>query len=195
MVNVKMIDTQGYGIHTMYEKQRERYLPMPDYDESSHDKVVLRLPGSVIDENYSQLLIERHDLTLSETVLLDRVQKHKPISSEAIDMLRKKNLVEGRKPNVFVAKDIAKDTDQKVEYSQHKGLNDKQCEALLLQALADHGSLTKQEISKLLWNILSDQLTEKQKQDKVDYILRKMKKNGKIYNKSKGNTSSWLLVK
>ena len=195
MVNVKMIDTQGYGIHTMYEKQRERYLPMPDYDESSHDKVVLRLPGSVIDENYSQLLIERHDLTLSETVLLDRVQKHKPISSEAIDMLRKKNLVEGRKTNVFVAKDIAKDTDQKVEYSQHKGLNDQQCEALLLQALADHGSLTKQEISKLLWNILSDQLTEKQKQDKVDYILRKMKKNGKIYNKSKGNTSSWLLVK
>ena len=99
---------------------------MPDYDESSHDKVVLRLPGSVIDENYSQLLIERHDLTLSETVLLDRVQKHKPISSQAIDMLRKKNLVEGRKPNVFVAKDIAKDTDHKVEYSQHKGLNDQQ---------------------------------------------------------------------
>lgn len=94
-----------------------------------------------------------------------------------------------------MAKDIAKDTYQKVEYSQHKGLNDQQCEAPLLQALADHGSLTKQEISKLLWNILSDQLTEKQKQDKVDYILRKMKKNGKIYNKSKGNTSSWLLVK
>ena len=107
IVNVKTIDTQGYGIHTMYEKQRERYLPMPDYDESPHDKVVLRLPGSVIDENYSQLLIERHGLTLSETVLPDRVQKHKPISSEAIDMLRKKNLVEGRRPNIFVAKDIA----------------------------------------------------------------------------------------
>jgi ATP-dependent DNA helicase RecG len=45
-----------------------------------------------------------------------------PISSEAIDMLRKKNLVEGRKPNVFVAKDIAKDTDHKVDLSQHKDL-------------------------------------------------------------------------
>lgn len=195
MVNVKMIDTQGYGIHTMYEKQRERYLPMPDYDESSHDKVVLRLPGSVIDENYSQLLIERHDLTLSETVLLDRVQKHKPIPSEAIDMLRKKNLVEGRKPNVFVAKDIAKDTDHKVEYSQHKGLNDQQCEALLLQALADHDSLTKQEISKLLWNILSDQLNDKQKETKINNILRKLKAKGKIINKSSGKQSSWFIVR
>ena len=194
MVNVKMIDTQGYGIHTMYEKQRERYLPMPDYDESSPNKVILRLPGSIIDENYSQLLMERKDLTLSETVLLDRVQKHKPIPSEAIDLLRKKKLVEGRKPNVFVSKHIAQDTGQKVEYSRHKGLEDKQCEALLLQALIDHGSLTKREVNRLLWNLLSDQLTDSQKETKINNILRKLKIKGKVINKSSGKQSSWFFV-
>ena len=32
MVNIRMIDTQGYGIHKMYQSQKDRYLPMPDYD-------------------------------------------------------------------------------------------------------------------------------------------------------------------
>lgn len=195
MVNVKMIDTQGYGIHTMFQKQKERYLPMPDYDDSSPSKVVLHLPGSIIDENYSKMLMERQDLTLSETVLLDRVQKHKPISPEATEMLKKKKLIEGKKGNFYVAKLVAQNTGQKVEYSKHKGLEDKKCEIFLLQSLGDHGSLTKQEIVRLLSDILPDQLSVKQKETKVYNILRKMKKAGRIYNESAGNRSSWFLVK
>ena len=34
MVNLKMIDTQGFGIHDMFQRQKDRYLPMPDYDKS-----------------------------------------------------------------------------------------------------------------------------------------------------------------
>ena len=37
--------------------QKERYLPMPDYDKSTATEVVLTLPGTVIDENYSLLLL------------------------------------------------------------------------------------------------------------------------------------------
>ena len=195
MVNVKMIDTQGYGIHTMFQKQKERYLPMPDYDDSSPSKVVLHLPGSIIDENYSKMLMERQDLSLSETVLLDRVQKHKPISPEAVEMLKKKKLIEGKKGNFYVAKLVAQNTGQKVEYSKHKGLEDKKCEMFLLQSLSDHGSLTKREIVRLLSDILPDQLSEQQKETKVYNILRKMKKAGQIYNESAGNRSSWFLVK
>ena len=195
MVNVKMIDTQGYGIHTMFQKQKERYLPMPDYDDSTPSKVVLHLPGSIIDENYSKMLMERQDLSLSETVLLDRVQKHKPISPEAVEMLKKKKLIEGKKGNFYVAKLVAQNTGQKVEYSKHKGLEDKKCEMFLLQSLSDHGSLTKREIVRLLSDILPDQLSEQQKETKVYNILRKMKKAGQIYNESAGNRSSWFLVK
>lgn len=195
MVNMKMIDTQGYGIHTMFQKQKERYLPMPDYDDSTQSKVVLRLPGSIIDENYSKMLMERQDLSLSETVLLDRVQKHKPISPEATKMLKKKKLIEGTNGNYYVAKIVAQNTGQKVEYSKHKGLEDHKCELFLIQSLDDHGSLTKKEIIRLLSDILPDQLSDKQKETKVYNILRKMKKAGRIYNESAGNRSSWFLVK
>ena len=195
MVNIKMIDTQGYGIHKMFVSQKERYLPMPDYDKSTATEVVLTLPGTVIDENYSLLLLENRNMSLTDAVLLDSVQKGKRISPEAIAMLRKRKLIEGRLPHIFIAKDIAQVTDQKIEYSKHKGLDDKKCEALLLDSLKDHGSLTKPEIVHLLWDVLPDQLDDKQKEYKINNLLRKLRKEGKISNTTiAGNKSTWALV-
>ena len=54
-----------------------------------------------------------------------------------------------------------------IEYSKHKGLDEKKCEALLLDSLKDHGSLTKTETVHLLWNVLPDQLDDKQKEYKI----------------------------
>lgn len=195
MVNIKMIDTQGYGIHKMFVSQKERYLPMPDYDKSSATEVVLTLPGTVIDENYSLLLLENRNLSLTDAVLLDSVQKGKRIPSEAVAMLRKRKLIEGRLPHIFIAKDIAQVTDKKIEYTKHKGLNDKKCEALLLDSLRDHGSLTKTEIVKLLWDVLPDQLDDKQREYKINNLLRKFRVKGLIRNTTvEGNKSTWVLV-
>ncbi len=65
--------------------------------------------------------------------------------------------------------------EQKIEYTKHKGLDDKKCEALLLDSLKDHGSLTKTEIVRLLWDVLPDQLDDKQKNNKLDYLPKKTK--------------------
>ena len=195
MVNIKMIDTQGYGIHKMFQSQKDRYLPMPDYDLSTSNEVVLNLPGTIIDENYSLMLLANQNLTLTDAVLLDQVQKGHSIGSEAIAMLRKRKLIEGRLPHIYVSKNIAQAIDQKVEYSKHKGLADKKCEALLLDSLKDHGSLSKKEIEMLLWVVLSDQLDDKQKKTKVYNILRKLRESGKVVNKTIGNKSLWTLVK
>ena len=195
MVNIKMIDTQGYGIHKMFQSQKDRYLPMPDYDLSTSNEVVLNLPGTIIDENYSLMLLANQNLTLTDAVLLDQVQKGHSIGSEAIAMLRKRKLIEGRLPHIYVSKNIAQAIDQKVEYSKHKGLADKKCEALLLDSLKDHGSLSKKEIEMLLWDVLSDQLDDKQKKTKVYNILRKLRESGKVVNKTIGNKSLWTLVK
>ena len=195
MVNIKMIDTQGYGIHKLFMKQKERYLPMPDYEGTTDSRVIMHLPGNVIDENYSLLLLSNHEVTLTDTILLDTIQKGKSISDEAMTMLRKKKLIEGRKPYVYIAKSLAQTTGTKVEYTKHKGLENKKCEALLLNSLKDHGSLTKQEIVHLLWDVLSDQLSDSQKENKVDNLLRKLKNAGKINNKTRGNISTWSLVK
>ena len=101
----------------------KRFFPMPDYDLSQQNKVVLKIYGQEIDSNYSKMLIQRNDLTLTEGILLDRVQKHFAINDFAADELRKKKLIEGRKPNYFVGAKIAKTTGQKAEYSKNKGMN------------------------------------------------------------------------
>lgn len=51
--------------------------------------------------------MEKSDISLTEAVLLDQVQRGKRISDSAIALLRKKRLIEGRKPNIFIAKSLA----------------------------------------------------------------------------------------
>ena len=195
MVNIKMIDTQGYGIHKMFASQKERFLPMPDYDKSTDSEVVLTLPGTVLDVNYSLMLLENHNLSLTDAVLLDQVQKGKEIPQTAVKMLRKRHLIEGRLPHIYISKQIAQATDKKVEYSRHKGLDDKKCETLLLDSLKDHGSLTKQEIVELLWDVLPNQLADNQKSNKIDYLLKRLRAKGLVQNKTIGNRSDWSLGK
>ena len=195
MVNLKMIDSQGYGIHNLFARQKERYLPMPDYDGTIEDGVVMHLPGTVINENYSLMLMAHPSMNLMEAVLLDLVQRGKYIEDTALELLRKKHLIEGRRPHVYVAKMVAQKTGKKIEYSKHKGLVSKSCEAMLLEALHDHGMLTKNDITGLLWGVLSDQLTDTQKKNKIDNILRRLRSGGIIKNHTVGNRSEWTLVK
>ena len=128
-------------------------------------------------------------------MLLDHVQRDKPISDEAFKQLRRQHLIEGRKPHLFVAKHIAQRADKKVEYSMHKGLDSKSCERLLIDSLKDHGALTRGEIDKLLWNVISDQLDDTPEKTKIGKILRKLRNDGIIQNETKGNVSNWSLVK
>lgn len=193
MVNVKMIDSQGYGIHNMFERQRSRFLPMPDY-KLTDNSVVMHLPGTVIDKNYSLLLMENSDINLTESILLDKVQKRQEIPYTACQALRKKHLIEGRYPNIYISKTVAGITDKKAEYSKHKGVNTDACEAVILSALNDHGVLSREEIDELVKDMVSDLLVETQKKRRVLYILEKMIKKGLIINITKGNISKYLLA-
>ena len=48
MAGLNMIDQMGYGIQRVYEIQRRRYLPMPDY-EVAEDAAVMTLYSGVVD--------------------------------------------------------------------------------------------------------------------------------------------------
>jgi len=181
MVNIRMIDTQGYGIHKMYQSQKDRYLPMPDYDLSTADEVILNLPGTIIDENYSLMLLANQDMSLMDAVLLDQVQKGKPINDSAIKKLRKEGLIEGRKPHLYVSKQIAKATNTQVEYTLKKGFNDAECQEWIMKALNDHKVLSRKQINELLWNKLPMDFTEEQKMSKIKNLLYKMHKNDEIW--------------
>jgi len=112
---------------------------------------------------------------------LDKVQKGKSISDDAIKMLRKAKLIEGRKPHLYVSKQIAKATNKQIEYTLKKGFNDAECQEWILKALNDHKVLSRKQINELLWNKLPIDYTEDQKVRKIGNLLTKLRKKGTIF--------------
>jgi ATP-dependent DNA helicase RecG len=193
MVNLNMIDSLGYGIHKMYKSQRKRYFPLPDYTKSTRDNVVLEIYGHTIDENYSKLLIEKKDdLSLTEVILLDKVQKNLAINDDAAKLLKNKKLIEGRKPNYYISASIAELTGQKAGYIRNRGFKDDHYKKLILEYLDKYGSASKDDIDKLILDILPEVLDKKQKENKVRNLLYTMhKKDKSIINKGTARKSSW----
>lgn len=195
MVNLGMIDRLGYGIHTMYLAQRNRYFPLPDYLLSEPQKVVLQIYGHSIDENYSKLLIERKDLPLSQVVLLDRVQKKFSITEQAATMLKKENLIEGRKPNYYVAASVAAATDDKAAYIKNKAFNKAYYKTLIIEYLTKYHKASRNEIDTLLMDKLSNILDDTRKRTKIRNLLYEMSKKDKtIVNQSTSTANPiWTL--
>lgn len=180
MVNIRMIDSQGYGIHTMFSRQKDRFLPMPDYTMNVEDGVLLTIPGNVIDIEYSVRLIQDTSIDLTTAVLLDRVQKHLPIPNDAIKKLRKEGLIEGRKPYLVISKALAQSAGREVAYSKQKPFSDTFCCDLIIKALTEHKSLPRHKINELVLEYLPQELSEQKKIYKVGNLLSKLKRNEKV---------------
>lgn len=63
----------------------------------------------------------------------------------------------------------------------------------MLEALKEHGSLSKAEINRLLKNKLPESLSSDQARNRIDSILRGLRKANKIKNQINGNHSIWML--
>lgn len=190
MVNLNMIDSMGYGIHKMYKSQKQRFFPLPDYSKSTRNEVVLEIYGHSIDENYSKLLIERKDdLTLTEVVLLDKVQKQQSITRDAANLLKKKLLVEGRFPSLHISATIAALTGDKADYMRQKGIDDSYCQKIILDYLNQFGKAKRTDLEAILLDKLPDVLDIQQKRDKVKNNLQTLKKQGIIIPEGK----TWIM--
>lgn len=179
MVNLNMIDTIGSGIKRMFIKQRERFFPLPDFDLSDSNKVVVKIAGRIWDENYTKLLMSKTDLDLKTVVLLDRVQKALPITEDEIKRLKKIGLIEGRKPNVYISSSIAKVTGDKSSYIKLRGFKDEHYKKMILEYLDKYNSASKQDIDNLILDILPDILDENKKENKVRNLVYAMSKKDK----------------
>jgi len=195
MVNLGMIDTMGYGIHTMYLSQKKRFFPLPDYILSEQQKVILQIYGHTIDENYSKLLIERKDLSLTKVILLDRVQKKLPITKEAASLLRKEKLIEGRNPNYFISASVAKVIGKEADYIKNRAFDKTYYKDLIIQYLKKYKKAGREDIDELIMDKLSNTLSEEQKRTKIRNLLYEMsKKDESIYNNSRStNKPEWKL--
>lgn len=195
MAELNMIDTMGYGIHLMHTKQAKRYFPMPDYNLSEGNSVCITIYGGVVDPAYSRLLIQKTDLSLSDILALDRVQKKLPIPDEKSKQLRRYRLIEGRKPNYHVSATVAAATDNKAEYIRTRGLDDDYYKTLITDYLSKFGRASRNEIDVFLWDKLSDALDDYQKSRKVGNLISNLRRSGKILNHGSNKSPIWKLVK
>ena len=193
MVNLNMIDTVGSGIRRIYNIQKEKYFPLPDYDLSEETRVKVTLYGKIIDENYSKILFEKTNLDIDKVILLDRVQKSYSITKEQSDYLKKDDLIEGRYPNIYISSDIAKITNKKVNYIENKGLDNAYYMDYIITYIKKFGSASRQEINDLIKPKLPSNLSSAQLDNKVRYLLGKLREEGKIVNIGTDKTPKWII--
>lgn len=194
MTELNMIDTMGYGIHDMHNRQAKRYLPMPDYELFDTPTVRLTIHGGVVDPAYTRLLIQSTDLPLSDILALDRIQKKLTIPDEIAARLRRHGLIEGRKPNLRVSAQIARATSSQAIYIKNLPLNDEFYIKLISEYLERFGEATRSDIDSLLYEKLSDAMNTQQKSQKIGNLLTKMRRNGKLVNTGTRAKPLWRLA-
>ena len=195
MVNLYMIDTNSMGIPMMYQIQRDKCFPLPTYDLNTINRVKVTVYGKILDKNYTQLLRSDADLDMRTVFLLDQVQKQETVSKENFKVLKKRGLVEGRYPNIFVSFKVTDIVGQKAVYVRNKGLDDDICKQLIMKALESMEEASKQELMEVLEKALPEVLSDEQKSKKVSNLLQAMKKEYIIDIKGKNRYAKWYLKK
>ena len=195
MVNLNMIDTVGSGIRRVYDIQKRKFFPMPDYDLSEENRVKVTLYGKIIDEKYSKILFEKTNLDIEKVMLLDRVQKGYEITKEQSDYLRKDNLIEGRYPNIYISSDIAKITNKKDEYIDNKGLDNSYYKDYIITYIEKFEKANRDDINKLIYPKLTVNKKKKNKNNRVRYLLTMLKKENRIENIGSDSKPIWILKK
>lgn len=193
MFNIRMVDTMGGGIRKMFNYQRERFFPMPEYNFEDN-RVKLTITGKVLDIEYARQLAQNPDLTLEEIISLDRVQKKKDLTEIEEKHLRKRKLIEGRKPNYFISKGVAQKTGQKADYTKNKAFENAYYMDLVIKFIEQHGSMQRNDADVLLWEKLPNWMTDSQKKYKINNLIAHLSRKGKIKNIGTLSKSQWVLV-
>lgn len=193
MRNLNMIETEGGGIRKMFLKQSVRFFPLPEYDLSD-GKVKLTIEGKVKDENFAKILSANPDLSLNDIMLLDKVQKGMSIGDIQAKYLRKCKFIEGRKPKYYLSYEVvaaSKNSDLKSQYVKNKSFDDDYFRKLILNYLERFGTASRKDIDILLKDKLSAVLSDEQKKNKIDNLMRQLRTSGKIIC---GKCKMWMLT-
>jgi ATP-dependent DNA helicase RecG len=195
MAQLRMIDTMGFGIReVMFRGQARRYLPLPDYDLSDPGHVVMRLAGRFIDENYSRALLTHGDFSLGDILALDKVQKGVAPDEATLKTLRKRGLVEGRKPAVHVSASVAKASGREADYILARRQDDAHYRQLILDYLQQFQEANREKLRTMLANKWPAVFTEVQKENKLHNLLAVMKREGIIERIGGRSNARWRMA-
>ena len=167
---------------------------MPDYD-LSEKRVKVTITGKVLDIDYARILARNLELSFGEIMLLDKVQKKIPLSKAEGKHLKARKLIEGRRPNFFLSKNMSQVTGQKAVYSKNKALDKAYYLDFIVKSIEVHRSLERKDVDELLWKKLPDRMDDKQKKIKINHLLSELRKLGKIKNIGTRRKSAWVANK
>jgi ATP-dependent DNA helicase RecG len=182
MKNLDMIETQGGGIRKIFNFQKQRFFPLPNYNFEDN-KVKVTITGKILDENFAKIIIKNSNLGLDEIILLDKVQKHKEISENEFKHLKKLKYIEGSRLNFYLSYQIIESTNDEnlqAEYLANRSFDDSHFKDMILECLKKWGKTKRNKIDNLIIPKLSAVLSEDKKKKKVTNFLSALGREGKI---------------
>lgn len=194
MRNFGMVDKQGGGIRKIFNFQRERRFPAPEYDLNKGKKVVVTITGKVLNEEFAKILAANPELTIEDVFLLDMVQKGKPLTPEGLKYLRKKGFIEGRGTSIYLSHKIVsatKDETLRAEHVRNRSFDDRYFLKMILEYLKSYGEATRKQLDILLIDKLSDILSDEAKENKVTNLIQTLRKSGYICT---GEGKMWVIA-
>ena len=184
MKNLDMIETQGGGIRKIFNFQKQRFFPLPNYNFEDN-KVKVTITGKILDENFAKIILKNSNLGLDEIILLDKVQKHKEISENEFKHLKKLKYIEGSRLNFYLSYQIIESTNDEnlqAEYLANRSFDDSHFKDMILECLKKWGKTKRNKIDNLIIPKLSTVLSEEKKKNKVTNYLSALRMEGKIIN-------------
>ena len=126
---------------------------------------------------------------------MDRVQKSQPLTDEQFNLLKRKKLIEGRRPKIYVASNVAKAMGRQAAYIHNRGLDKAHYKGLVLEYLRRYQQATPLQLEELLMDKLPDLLDADQKKNKIRNLLQELaRKDGNVMNVGgRGSNARWVL--
>jgi predicted HTH transcriptional regulator len=143
---------------------------------------------------FARALQAHPDLEWTDILALDRIQKGHFPDETLLRSLRKRGLIEGRKPHLRITPDFASQPEAKADYLRHRAFDDDYYCKLILDYLAEFGSAKRAEFDRLLTDKLSSALDARQKSNKIKNLLQKLRSLGKVTTTGPTQTATWILL-
>ena len=121
------------------------------------------------------------------------MKEKQTIVREDFANLKKRGLVEGRYPNIYVSYEIANLTGGKADYERKKGFGDDVYKKMIVETLKSLQKATLAEIVSAVGDSLPANLDNKQKSRKVSNILQSLKSNQLVDSEGAGRGARWFV--
>ena len=192
MANLGMVDSEGGGIKRMFEIQRQRLFPLPDYDLSKPNVVKVTLHGRIIDERYSRLLMEKEDLKLGQLFLIDQLQKGKDIGPKGHQLLEEFGFPIGRYPNISPMSVAAQAMPDQSTFIRYSDFSVEHYLEVIVDFVASKGPVSLEQIDQYMRDVLPSVWTNEDKKSEVRDFVQRLQQSNRIETQVIEGSSMWI---